>query len=174
LIPAVRQSIFGCASSVGCIHRIIRHIIHFQALRCRSADDHEYIEQEAIAPYGAIVAEMEDQLVQALANTQSSAEGPRKQAELDLRHAQSNPAFPLSLANIGSHSSIALEIRQAALSSLRQFIERNWSGESDEGPTHPISDQVKEQVRSVVLEIALSSEEERKIKTAARYVEFDS
>ncbi|KAK6085579.1 Importin subunit beta-5 [Seiridium cupressi] len=112
---------------------------------------------------------MEDQLVQILASTQSSSEGPRKQAELDLRHAQSNPAFPASLANIGSHTSIALEIRQAALSSLRQFIERNWSGESDEGPTLPISDQVKEQVRSVVLEIALSSDEERKIKTAASF-----
>lgn len=111
---------------------------------------------------------MEDQLVQILAATQSPAEGPRKQAELDLKHARSNPAFPVSLAYIGSHTSIAIEIRQAALSSLRQFIERNWSGESDEGPTLPISDQVKEQVRSVILEIALSSDEERKIKTAAR------
>lgn len=113
---------------------------------------------------------MEDQLVQILAATQSSSEGPRKQAELDLKHARSNPAFPVSLANIGSHTSIAIEIRQAALSTLRQFIERNWSGESDEGPTLSISDQAKEQVRSVILEIALSSDEERKIKTAARYV----
>jgi importin-9 len=113
---------------------------------------------------------MEDQLVQILANTHSAAEGPRKQAELDLKHARTNPAFPISLANIGSHASVTLEIRQSALSSLRQFIERNWTGESDEGPVIPISDQVKEQVRSVVLEIALSSDEERKIKTAARYV----
>lgn len=111
---------------------------------------------------------MEDQLVQVLANTQSPAEGPRKQAELDLKHAQTNPAFPLSLANIASHTSISIDIRQAALSSLRQFIERNWSGESDDGPTVPISDPIKEQIRSVVLEVALSSDEERKIKTAAR------
>ncbi|KAH8681548.1 putative importin beta-5 subunit [Xylariales sp. PMI_506] len=112
---------------------------------------------------------MEDQLVQVLSNTQSSAEGPRKQAELDLKHAQTNPAFPISLANIGSHTAISTEIRQAALTTLRQFIERNWSGESDDGPVIPISDQVKEQVRNVVLELALSADEERKIKTGASY-----
>ncbi|KAI1876843.1 uncharacterized protein JN550_000915 [Neoarthrinium moseri] len=112
---------------------------------------------------------MEDQLVQYLTNTQSAAEGPRKQAELDLKHAQSKEAFPLALANIGSHASISIEIRQAALSSLRQFIERNWSGESDEGPTIPISDPVKEQVRNVLLELALGSDGERKIKTAASF-----
>ncbi|KAI0132653.1 importin-beta domain-containing protein [Xylariales sp. AK1849] len=112
---------------------------------------------------------MEDQLVQVLSNTQSSAEGPRKQAEIDLKHAQANPAFPLSLATIGSHTSISVDIRQAALSTLRQYIVRNWSGESDEGPTLPISDQVKDQVRSVTLELALSTDE-RKIRTAASYV----
>ena len=37
---------------------------------------------------------MEDQLSQLLADTQLSAEGPRKQAELHLQQAQSNPAFP--------------------------------------------------------------------------------
>ncbi|ORY58176.1 importin-beta domain-containing protein [Pseudomassariella vexata] len=113
---------------------------------------------------------MEDQLVQVLANTQLAAEGPRKQAELDLKHVETNPAFPLSLANIGSHSSIALEVRQAALLNLRLFIERNWSGESDEGPVIPISDAVKEQMRPVVLDLALGSEDDRKIKTAASYV----
>ncbi|KAI0177487.1 importin-beta domain-containing protein [Pestalotiopsis sp. NC0098] len=112
---------------------------------------------------------MEDQLVQILANTQSSAEGTRKQAELDLKHAQTSPAFPVSLANISSHASVPLEIRQSSLSSLRQFIERNWTGESDEGPVIPISDPVKEQVRSVLLEIALSPDQERKIKTAASF-----
>ncbi|KAI1079147.1 armadillo-type protein [Whalleya microplaca] len=112
---------------------------------------------------------MEDQLVQVLANTQLAAEGPRKQAELDLKHAQSNPAYPLSLANIARHSSIAIEIRQAALSALRLFIERNWSGEGDDGPTIPIDDAVKEQIRPMVLDLALNSEDDRKIKTAASY-----
>lgn len=112
---------------------------------------------------------MEDQLVQVLANTQSTAEGTRKQAELDLKHAQANPAFPLSLANIGSHVSVAIEIRQSALSSLRQFIERNWAGELIDTPPILIPDQVKDQVRTVLLELALSAEQDRKIKTAASF-----
>jgi hypothetical protein len=111
---------------------------------------------------------MEDQVAQVLANTQSPAEGTRKQAELDLKHAQTNPAFPTALANIGTYKTLPVEIRQAALSALRQFIEKNWSGESDDGPTIPIADQAKDQIRSVILELALGSDEERKIKTAAR------
>ncbi|CAJ2502053.1 Uu.00g049060.m01.CDS01 [Anthostomella pinea] len=112
---------------------------------------------------------MEDQLVQVLANTQLPDAGPRKQAELDLKHAQSNPAYPISLANIGLHTSIAVEIRQAALSSLRLFVEKNWSGDSDDGPTIPIADSVKDQIRPMVLDLALNAGDDRKIKTAASY-----
>ncbi|KAI1478362.1 ARM repeat-containing protein [Daldinia eschscholtzii] len=112
---------------------------------------------------------MEDQLVQVLANTQLAAEGPRKQAELDLKHAASNPAFPLSLTNIARHTSITVEIRQAALSALRLFIERNWSGENDDGPAIPIADSVKDQIRPLILDLALNSEGDRKIKSAASY-----
>ena len=117
---------------------------------------------------------MEDQLVQVLANTQLAAEAPRKQAELDLKQARLNPAYPLSLANIGKHASISIEIRQAALSALRLFIENNWSGENDEGNVIPISDAAKEQIRPILLELALSADQERKIKTAARYVTIGS
>ncbi|KAK8060284.1 importin-beta domain-containing protein [Apiospora saccharicola] len=110
---------------------------------------------------------MEDQLVQVLANTQLAAEGPRKQAELDLKQAQANPAYPLSLVNIASHTSIGVEIRQQAISVLRLFIERNWSGESDDGPVIPIADAAKDQIRPILLELALHSE--RKIKAAASF-----
>ncbi|KAL7629002.1 hypothetical protein AAE478_000520 [Parahypoxylon ruwenzoriense] len=112
---------------------------------------------------------MEDQLVQVLANTQLAAEGPRKQAELDLRHASTNPAYPLSLANIARHASISLDIRQVALSALRLFIERNWSGEHDDGPTIPIDDSIKDQIRPMVLDLALNSADDKKIKTASSY-----
>ncbi|KAI1821648.1 armadillo-type protein [Xylaria intraflava] len=112
---------------------------------------------------------MEDQLVQILANTQLPADGPRIQAELDLKRAQSNPVFPLSLANIGRHTSISNDIRQAALSALRRFIENNWSGENDDGPVIPIADNVKDQIRPLVLDLALNSED-RRIKTAASFV----
>ncbi|KAI1336579.1 armadillo-type protein [Xylariaceae sp. FL0016] len=111
---------------------------------------------------------MEDQLVQVLTNTQAAAEGPRKQAELDLKQAQSNPAFPVCLCNIGSHSSISIDVRQSALAVLRQFIERNWSGESDDGPTIPIADDVKSQIRPIILSIAIDSDD-RKIKASASF-----
>jgi len=114
--------------------------------------------------------------VQLLANTQLPAEGPRKQAELELRHAQSNPAFPLSLANVAAHTSIASEIRQSALSVLRGFIEHNWSpeGDDDKGPRFPIPDATKDQLRSKLLELALSNEDDRKIKSLVRYVDCNS
>ncbi|KAI0482484.1 armadillo-type protein [Xylariaceae sp. FL0804] len=117
---------------------------------------------------------MEDHLVQVLASTQLPAEGPRKQAELDLKHAQSNPAYLISLANIGRHTSVSIEVRQAALSALRQFVEKNWgsgfgaySDNGEEGVA--IADDVKDQIRPVILDLALNSEDDRKIKTAASY-----
>src|SRR3954451_5629886 len=93
---------------------------------------------------------MDDQLLQLLADTQLSAEGPRKQAELQLLLAQSNPAFPSSLSAIASHSSVAPEIRQSALSVLRGFVEKNWGGldEDGNGPANPIADATKEQLRA--------------------------
>ncbi|OTB06264.1 hypothetical protein M426DRAFT_319005 [Hypoxylon sp. CI-4A] len=111
---------------------------------------------------------MEDQLVQVLANTISSAEGPRKQAELDLKHASTNPAYPISLVNVARHTSVSVEIRQSALTSLRLFIEKNWSGEGDDYPIIPISNEAKEQIRPLILDIAVNADD-KKIKTAASY-----
>ncbi|GAP92317.1 putative importin-beta domain-containing protein [Rosellinia necatrix] len=113
---------------------------------------------------------MEEQLVQIFQNTQLAAEGPRIQAELDLKRAQTNPAFPLSLANIGRHASVSVEIRQASLFTLRRFIESHWGGDNDDGPTIPITDAVKDQIRPQVLDLALNFDDDRKIKTAASFV----
>lgn len=111
---------------------------------------------------------MDEHLAQLLANTQDKHEGPRKQAELDLLHAQTNPEFPLSLARIGAHTAAPIEIRQSALTYLRKFIERNWAPEGD-GELHiPIPDPTKDQLRNVILELVLSPEDERKVKVAAR------
>lgn len=113
---------------------------------------------------------MEDQLLQLLSDTQLPAEAPRKQAELHLAQAQSNPAFPGSLSAIASHASVSPEIRQSALLVLRTFVEKNWSGQSEDGPAVPIGDAVKEQLRVQMLELATSGDADRKIKSAARYV----
>ncbi|KAI5463506.1 putative importin beta-5 subunit [Mariannaea sp. PMI_226] len=114
---------------------------------------------------------MEDQLVQLLANTQSSEQAPRQQAEIELKRARTNPAFPQSLANVASHSSVDTSIRQAALTNLRLFIEGNWSPEQVEGePQIPISDDVRVQLKQTLLDLALSPEGDRKVKISASYV----
>ncbi|KAI9741458.1 MAG: hypothetical protein M1818_004264 [Claussenomyces sp. TS43310] len=115
----------------------------------------------------------EDLLLQLLADTQSSAQGPRRQAEVHLEQLQSNEAFPTSLAAIASHASVSTSIRQSALSILRRYIERNWSGldeEISEGPLVVISDTSKEQLRGTLLSLALSDEADRKIKSASSFV----
>jgi hypothetical protein len=113
---------------------------------------------------------MEDQLVQLLSNTQLADQGPRQQAEIELKRARTNPAFPLSLANIAAHTSIETNIRQSALSNLRLFIEDNWSNdELNEGPLIPISDEVRGQLKQVLLDLVLSQEEDRKVKISASY-----
>lgn len=111
---------------------------------------------------------MEDQLLQLLSDTHLPAEAPRKQAEQHLQRATSNPSFPPSLSAIASHASVSPEIRQSALLVLRTFVERNWSGQSEDGPAVPIADAVKEQLRVQMLELATSGDADRKIKSAAR------
>jgi importin-9 len=112
---------------------------------------------------------MEDQLVQLLANTQLPEQGPRQQAEIELKRARSNPAFSTSLANIAAHTSIETNIRQSALTTLRLFIEANWAKDDpDNEPQIPISDETRAQLRHSCLELALSQEEDRKVKISAR------
>ena len=112
---------------------------------------------------------MEDQLVQLLSSTQLPEQGPRQQAEIELKRARSNPAFPTALANIASHTSIESNIRQSALSTLRLFIEANWANEDPlDDPQILISDETRSQIRQSLLELALSQEEDRKVKISAR------
>ena len=111
-------------------------------------------------------------MAQVLANTQLPQEGPRKQAEIDLLHARSNPEFPLALANIAVITSLPIEIRQASLTLLRKFVEDNWSPDGTAGVPIPLSDATKEKLKTALLELVLGPEDERKVKLAARYVVF--
>lgn len=103
-----------------------------------------------------------------LASTQDKREGPRKQAELDLLHSETNTEFPLSLARIGANTAVPVEIRQSALTYLRKFIEKNWSPDGSNSPVVLIGDATKNQLRNMTLELVLSPEDERKVKVAAR------
>lgn len=112
---------------------------------------------------------MEDQLAQVLSNTLQPSAEHRMQAELELKQIQANPAYPVSLAKVAGHASIETNIRQAALTSLRQFIENNWAAdEPGVDPPIPIADEVRNILRQSLLDLALTPEDDRKAKIAAR------
>lgn len=114
---------------------------------------------------------MEEQLVHLLAETQSSAPGPRVHAERQLEQLYSNEAFPISLASVASHNSIPLNIRQSALLLLKTFVLSAWSPSFEEFKGQVlVSDANKEQLRRILLELATSGESDRKVKAAASYV----
>jgi hypothetical protein len=113
---------------------------------------------------------MEEQLMQLLAATQENAETPRKQAELQLLSFYEIPEFPMALASIGSHESVPVNIRQAALLYLRKFVQVGWSAEFDEYKGKVlVSDENKVRLRQILLELGLNCPE-RKVKKAASYV----
>lgn len=119
-----------------------------------------------------MASQHEAQLLQILADTQSSADGPRRQAEIYLKSAQAEPAFPSMLASIASHSTVPSELRQAALLNLKNFTSKNWTGHDDNGnPTIQIAEGTKAEIRARMLKIATDDVDSRKIKSAARCVE---
>jgi importin-9 len=111
---------------------------------------------------------MDDHLVELLAGTQRSEETIRKRAELDLSHAKTNSEFPLALGRIGGNAKFPVEIRQAALTTLRKFTEDHWSPDSNDGREITISPETKAQLRQGILQLALDTEDQRKVKVAAR------
>lgn len=116
------------------------------------------------------MSNLEDQVLHLLAETQSAQASPRKSAEAHLQSLGANEKFPISLAAIAAHTGVSIALRQAALTTLRQFVEKNWSGEDEEteGPAFAINDEVKDALRSKLLELATSEDAERKVRTSAR------
>ena len=114
---------------------------------------------------------MEQQLVRLLTETQSSEEGPRKNAEWQLKQQYNNSDFPVALISVGSHSDVPIAVRQAALLYLKTFILACWSPQFDEFTGQLYSDDGKKaQIRQSLLDLALSGRDERKIKSAASLV----
>ncbi|CAK7222933.1 hypothetical protein SBRCBS47491_005032 [Sporothrix bragantina] len=123
-----------------------------------------------------------DEIVRLLTDTQRPEEEPRKRAELELKSAQTNPAFPGTLTAIAASSTYPTQIRQSALTVLRQFIQRNWTqdgtGDDDDDddeedaarPRIPIADDVKQQLRIQLLELATRDENDRLVKSGVSFV----
>ncbi|RDI78933.1 hypothetical protein Vi05172_g11033 [Venturia inaequalis] len=113
---------------------------------------------------------MEDQIVHLLADTQSAQESPRKHAELQLQTVSATPGFGIALVSVASHDSVPLNIRQAALLYLKTFVQSSWSPQFDEFKGQVlVNNEDKAQLRNMLLEIAVSGGQDRKIKAAASY-----
>ncbi|KAL6706455.1 hypothetical protein ACN47E_005394 [Coniothyrium glycines] len=114
---------------------------------------------------------MEDQLVQLLSATQTAQEGPRKHAEQQLLSLYGHQELPLGLVDIACHDSVPLNIRQAALFSLKNFVLAGWSDSFDEFKGQIlVTDDNKAQLRQRLLELATTDQLDRKLKAAAGLV----
>ncbi|KAJ6263790.1 hypothetical protein Dda_2362 [Drechslerella dactyloides] len=98
---------------------------------------------------------------------QSSDEGPRRTAERELFQLYSEDGFPIALINVAASTDFEFTGRQAAIVYLRTFIDECWQPPYDKYAGPPIKDEVKQQVRSSLLQ--LLSDKERKIRAAAAY-----
>lgn len=114
---------------------------------------------------------MEEELVRLLQQTQEPTEGTRKEAEQRLHALYGNDAFPVGLVSIARHEEVPVNIRQSALLTLRQFVQSGWSPQFDEFKGQVlVRNDTKHTLRHMLLELATSRSEERKVKGAASYV----
>lgn len=106
-----------------------------------------------------------------LTETQSAQEGPRKNAEYQLKQQYGNPEFPVALTSIASHNNAPVNVRQSALLTLKLFVQGCWSPQFDEFNGQLFADDGrKAQVRQALLNLCLSGDDERKVKSAAGLV----
>ncbi|PYH90271.1 importin beta-5 subunit [Aspergillus ellipticus CBS 707.79] len=114
---------------------------------------------------------MEQELLSLLADTQSPTANTRKAAELQLLRLHDNENYPLTLAAVASHDSVPTNLRQSALSVLRNFIAASWSPTLDEFKGRIlVSDDNKARLRKALLDLATVTETgERRVKSSASY-----
>jgi len=109
--------------------------------------------------------------VRLLTETQAAQEGPRKNAEWQLKQQYSNPDFPLGLLSVGAHVEVPVNIRQAALLYLKTWVQACWSDGFDEFNGQLYADGARRaQIRQALLDLALNGHDERKVKSAASLV----
>lgn len=115
---------------------------------------------------------MEQEIVRLLADTQSSQEGPRKNAEHRLRQLYTNDSFASALISVGAQEQFGTQARQSALLYLKRYIQEVWSPQLDEykGETLIQNEEERKRIRHMLLELSTTEGQERKIKTAASSV----
>lgn len=114
---------------------------------------------------------MEQEVARLLEGTQSAQETPRKNAELQLRQLYTNDQFPIALLSIGAHDAFPLLIRQSAILYLKTFVQSVWSPQFEEYKGQSlVSIEDRKRLRQMVLELATSEHQDRKVKSAASIV----
>lgn len=115
---------------------------------------------------------MEQEIVHLLADTQSPHEGPRKNAELQLRQLYTNDGFASALISVAAQEQFGLQARQSALLYLKRYIQEVWSPQLEEykGQTCIESEDERKRIRNMLLELSTTEGQERKIKSAASSV----
>lgn len=115
---------------------------------------------------------MEQELVRLLADTQASAETPRKAAEVQLRQLYTNDGLAPALISIGAQDQVGIQIRQSALLYLKRYIQESWSPALDEfkGTLCIQNDEQRAKVRHLLLELSTTAGLDRKVKGAASSV----
>lgn len=114
---------------------------------------------------------MEQEIARLLEDTQSAQDTRRKTAELHLKQLYTNDNFPLALLSIGAHDVFSLNTRQSAILYLKTFVQSVWSPQFEEYKGQSlVSIEGRKRLRQVVLELATSEEQERKVKSAASIV----
>ncbi|KAI9713080.1 MAG: hypothetical protein M1820_001065 [Bogoriella megaspora] len=115
---------------------------------------------------------MEVELVNILFGVQSASDSTRRSAEQQLveLRTQQPDALALGLASFASQNDGPVEVRQAALLSLKTTILALWSPRLEEfkGPT--LHDETKSKIRQTLFQLATDGQAERKVESAAAYV----
>lgn len=109
--------------------------------------------------------------MQLLSATQTAQEGPRKHAEQQLLSLYGHQELPIGLVGIACHESVPLNIRQASLLYLKNFVLAGWSDSFDEYKGQIlVTDDNKALLRQRLLELATTDQLDRKLKSAAGLV----
>jgi hypothetical protein len=114
---------------------------------------------------------MEEQLAQLLQATQSASEAPRTQATQQLLALWPHADYAPGLVAVASHDNVPLDIRTAALLSLKQFVVACWSEQLEDYKGQVlVSDDNKVRIRGALLDLATSDQLDRKVSSIAGYV----
>ncbi|KAJ1976634.1 hypothetical protein H4R33_006397 [Dimargaris cristalligena] len=111
---------------------------------------------------------MDRTVYECLLQTLSPEANVRMQAELTLRQLTPKPEFPLSLTRCATAPECSLPQRQAAIFSLKNYVDKHWSASAQRFEEPELDGSVKQLIRQQIVEGL--SDSEKKIRVGAAYV----